>query len=197
MDCSPPDSSVHEILQGIFSTQQSNLHPLCLLYWQVGSGKLSVGVFIQSAEDLNRTKRMSHSVSFCRLLSWDTVGFWTQTETLAFLDSWAHLLFFKTFSFMLGYSQLQCCDSSGEQWRDSAVHTPVSILPQTSIQAATRHCSSPGFWIRICTFSSPGSQTSGSGHLYWNDTSAFLVFQLAAYRSWDFSTFVTTWTNSL
>ena len=64
----------------------------CIGRWVLGSSVW--GGFIQSAEDLNRTKRMSHSVSFCRLLSWDTVGFWTQTETLAVLDSWAHLLFF-------------------------------------------------------------------------------------------------------
>ena len=50
MDCSPPGSSVHgdspgkntkvgfpPLLQGIFLTQGSNLHLLCLLHWQVGS----------------------------------------------------------------------------------------------------------------------------------------------------------------
>ena len=50
MDCSPPGSSVHgdppgkntgvgchALLQGILSTQWSNLHPLCLLHWQAGS----------------------------------------------------------------------------------------------------------------------------------------------------------------
>ena len=50
MDCSPPVSSVHGILQerilewvamassrGIFSTQGLNLHFLCLLHWQAGS----------------------------------------------------------------------------------------------------------------------------------------------------------------
>ena len=50
MDCSPPGSSVHgdspgknngvgchTLLQGIFPTQVSNLHLLCLLYWRVGS----------------------------------------------------------------------------------------------------------------------------------------------------------------
>ena len=53
MDCSPPDSSVHGILQarilewsrhpchalfqGIFLTQASNLPLLCLLHWQAGS----------------------------------------------------------------------------------------------------------------------------------------------------------------
>ena len=49
-DCSPPGSSVHgdspgkntgvgchALLQGIFLTQGSNLHLLCLLHWQVGS----------------------------------------------------------------------------------------------------------------------------------------------------------------
>ena len=45
MDCSPPGSSVHGIfqarilewvvLQGIFPTQGSNQHLLCLLHWQV------------------------------------------------------------------------------------------------------------------------------------------------------------------
>ena len=50
MDCSPPYSSVHGILQarilewvamlssrGIFPTQGSNLSLLCLLHWQAGS----------------------------------------------------------------------------------------------------------------------------------------------------------------
>ena len=50
MDCSPLDSSVHGNspgknpgvachvhLQGIFLTQGSNLHLLCLLHWQAGS----------------------------------------------------------------------------------------------------------------------------------------------------------------
>ena len=50
MDCSPPGSSVHgfspgkntgacchALLQGIFPTQGSNLHFLCLLHWQMGS----------------------------------------------------------------------------------------------------------------------------------------------------------------
>ena len=50
MNCSLPDSSVrgdspgkntgvgcHDILQGIFSTQESNLHLLRLLLWQVES----------------------------------------------------------------------------------------------------------------------------------------------------------------
>ena len=50
MDCSPPSSSVHGILQarilewvaipfsrGFFSTQGSNLCLLCLLHWQVDS----------------------------------------------------------------------------------------------------------------------------------------------------------------
>ena len=50
MDCSLPGSSLHEdapgkntgvgchaLLHGIFSTQGSNLHLLCLLHWQVGS----------------------------------------------------------------------------------------------------------------------------------------------------------------
>ena len=51
MDCSPPGSSVHGVfqagrntevgchflLQGIFLTQVSNPHLLCLLHWQVGS----------------------------------------------------------------------------------------------------------------------------------------------------------------
>ena len=55
MDCSPPGSSVrgvfqarmgchdpltgvgcHDLLQGVFPTQGSNLHLLCLLYWQMG-----------------------------------------------------------------------------------------------------------------------------------------------------------------
>ena len=55
MDCSPPGSSVHGILQariwewvavpssrGIFLTQASNLHLLCLLHWQVGSLPLAL-----------------------------------------------------------------------------------------------------------------------------------------------------------
>ena len=48
MDCSPPGSSVHGILQertleccfllqGIFPTQGSNLRLLCLLRWQAGA----------------------------------------------------------------------------------------------------------------------------------------------------------------
>ena len=50
MDCSPPGSSLHVdspgkntgvdchfLLQGIFPTQGSNLHLLCLLHWQAGS----------------------------------------------------------------------------------------------------------------------------------------------------------------
>ena len=54
MDCSPPGSFVHGIspgkntgvgcralLQGIFSTQGSNLHLLCLLHWQVSSSPLA------------------------------------------------------------------------------------------------------------------------------------------------------------
>ena len=52
MDCSPPDSSVHGILrarrpewvafllQGIFLTQELNLHLLRLLHWQLGSSPL-------------------------------------------------------------------------------------------------------------------------------------------------------------
>ena len=55
MDCSLPGSSVqgilqsgkntgvgcHALLQGIFLTQGSNLHLLCLLHWQVGSLSLA------------------------------------------------------------------------------------------------------------------------------------------------------------
>ena len=50
MDCSPPGSAVHgdspgkntgvgwhALLQGIFPTQGSNSHLLCLLHWQMGS----------------------------------------------------------------------------------------------------------------------------------------------------------------
>ena len=50
MDCTPPGSSLHGdspgkntgvschiLLQGIFPTQGSNTHLLCLLHWQVGS----------------------------------------------------------------------------------------------------------------------------------------------------------------
>ena len=49
MDCSPPGSShhgilqarigvgCHALLQGIFPTQESNPYFLCLLHWQVGS----------------------------------------------------------------------------------------------------------------------------------------------------------------
>ena len=49
MDCNPPGSSVygfpskntevssHALLQGIFATQESNPHLLCLLHWQVGT----------------------------------------------------------------------------------------------------------------------------------------------------------------
>ena len=42
MDCSPPDSSVHGILQareiqGFFPTQGSNLRLLHLLHWQASS----------------------------------------------------------------------------------------------------------------------------------------------------------------
>ena len=48
-DCSLPDSSVHDILQGrilewvacprpgIFPTQEANLHLACVLHWQVAS----------------------------------------------------------------------------------------------------------------------------------------------------------------
>ena len=36
MDCSPPGSSVHTLLQGIFPTQGLNLFLLYLLHWQVG-----------------------------------------------------------------------------------------------------------------------------------------------------------------
>ena len=53
MDCSPPGSSVHGILQarilewntcppqGIFPTQGSNPHLLCFLHWQAGSLSLA------------------------------------------------------------------------------------------------------------------------------------------------------------
>ena len=54
MDCSPPGSSVHghspgkntgvgchALLHGIFPTQGSNPHLLCLLHWQVGSLSLA------------------------------------------------------------------------------------------------------------------------------------------------------------
>ena len=53
VDCSPPGSSVRGIflgkntgvgsrflLQGIFPTQRSNLHLLCLLHWWVDSSPL-------------------------------------------------------------------------------------------------------------------------------------------------------------
>ena len=156
----------------------------CIGRWVLYHLGSSVWVgFIQPAEDLNRTKRMSHRVSFCRLLSWDMAGFWTQTETLAFLDSWAHLLFFFFLSFllyMLGYSQLTMLWQF--RWTVKGLSHSYTCIhsPPTSIQASAWHWSSSGCWIRICTFSSPGSQTFGSGHLYWNYTSAFLVFQFAA-----------------
>ena len=54
MDCSSPGSSIlgdspdkntgvgcHALLQGIFPTQGSNPHLLCLLHWQMGSLPLS------------------------------------------------------------------------------------------------------------------------------------------------------------
>ena len=57
MDCSPPGSSVHGILQarvlewaampfsrGVFLTQGSKLHFLCLLHWQVDSLPLTTWV---------------------------------------------------------------------------------------------------------------------------------------------------------
>ena len=59
MDCSPPDSSVHGILQarilechflfqGIFLTQGSNLCLLCLLLWQVDFFFLPLGKSTQT-----------------------------------------------------------------------------------------------------------------------------------------------------
>ena len=55
MDCSPPASSVCEILQArildcpvllqrIFPTQGSNLHLLHLLHWQAGSSSLAPSI---------------------------------------------------------------------------------------------------------------------------------------------------------
>lgn len=44
--------------------------------------------------------------------------------------------FFLTFCFVLGYSQL-CCDSFRRTAKWTQPHIYVSILPQTSIQAAT------------------------------------------------------------
>ena len=56
VNCSPPGSSIHgkspgkntgvgchALLQGIFPTQGSNLHLLCLLRWQAGSLALDLG----------------------------------------------------------------------------------------------------------------------------------------------------------
>ena len=63
MECSPPDSSVHGILQartlawvalhqGIFPTQGSNLHLLCLLHWPASSLPLVPPGLIQSIKRL-------------------------------------------------------------------------------------------------------------------------------------------------
>ena len=63
VDCSLPDSSVHGILKarilewftmpfsrGIFWTQESNPHLLCLLHWHASLGKPYVCVHAQSLQ---------------------------------------------------------------------------------------------------------------------------------------------------
>ena len=51
------------------------------------------------------------------------------------------LLLFSTFNVVLGDSRLtyDVVVVSGEPWRDSAIHTPVSILPQTPHQPGPWH----------------------------------------------------------
>ena len=90
MDCSPPGSSVHGILQarilgchfllqGIFPTQGSNLHFLHLLHWQEGSLPVAPpGKPLQrhgNREIMCRNKSIFHwqntcnSVPFCKTTS--------------------------------------------------------------------------------------------------------------------------------
>ena len=44
-------------------------------------------------------------------------------------------LWFKTFHFVLGYSQLTMVWCSGEQWRDSAIHTHVCACSVASVMS--------------------------------------------------------------
>ena len=78
MDCNPPSSSVHGIwnarvgchflLQGIFPTQGSNLHLLCLRHWQVNSLPLSYLGSLNYLVAPNKTQAQN----------WAPDGFWWQ-----------------------------------------------------------------------------------------------------------------------
>ena len=71
---------------------------------------------------------------------------WVQVQ-LIFLQlkipQWlsSYFLFFQTFYFVLDYSRLtnNIVIVSGEQWRDSAIHIHVSILPQTPLPSRLPH----------------------------------------------------------
>ena len=101
VDCSPPGSSVHRILQArilecvamsssreIFQTQGSNPHLLCLLHWQAGSLPLAPGkpvlelcishsVMSNSCYpmDCNLPGSSVHGILHARALEWVAIPF--------------------------------------------------------------------------------------------------------------------------
>ena len=104
-NCSPPDSSVHGIiqarilewvaiflLQGIFPTQRSNLHLLWLLHWQADSlplGKPSYGqcTILNAVEDVGMKDTM-----FLTLLVQPEIHIYTTTFSESCNHSDLHLV---------------------------------------------------------------------------------------------------------
>jgi len=111
MDCSPPDSFVHEdfpgentgvgchfLLQGIFPTQRSNLHLLRLLHWQAGSLPLApLGDCIK--------KKMFLLVYMTAFLNFWFLCFynykWNLLVTLKQMDAYPHILILVAFQLPL------------------------------------------------------------------------------------------------
>ena len=151
MDCSPlmgllcqwdsPGKNTgvgcHALLQGIFLTQGSNLHFLCLLRWQAGSlplgppGKplLSHQLMLITIADFG-SKETLHTVTFRSLFSiclfciWECVWVWEEGRDLTLLFGWKSSFWIKSnhdndcFFGQLWFLWCFCCQTieEGSYW---------------------------------------------------------------------------------
>ena len=118
MDCSLTGSPVHGILrpwdppgkntrvgcrfllQGIFSTQGSNVHLLCLLHWQVGSLPLTPPIYCFSYSDFLPSYTIPLSYSKCPFVFTGTVCF-------CFCSAVSPVCFSCSFQCLLGLHQAE------------------------------------------------------------------------------------------
>ena len=90
----------HFLLQGIFSTQGSNVHLLCLLHWQVGSLPLTPPIYSFSYSDFLPSYTIPLSYSKCPFVFTGTVCF-------CFCSAVSPVCFSCSFQCLLGFSTQQ------------------------------------------------------------------------------------------